>query len=72
MISPAEHCSAGAFLLSGTGRLFGPTGARMTEVLTVRTATPADLPRMHPVIERAYRGDSARQGWTHEADLLSG
>ena len=44
----------------------------MTEVLTVRTATPADLPRMHPVIERAYRGDSARQGWTHEADLLSG
>jgi ribosomal protein S18 acetylase RimI-like enzyme len=24
------------------------------------------------VIERAYRGDSARAGWTHEADLLSG
>jgi ribosomal protein S18 acetylase RimI-like enzyme len=44
----------------------------MTEVLTVRIATPADLPRLHPVIERAYRGDSARQGWTHEADLLSG
>ena len=44
----------------------------MTEALTVRIATPADLPRLHPVIERAYRGDSARQGWTHEADLLSG
>lgn len=26
---------------------------------------------MHEVIERAYRGDSARQGWSHEADLLS-
>jgi len=44
----------------------------MTEALSVRIAVPADLPRMHPVIERAYRGDSARQGWTHEADLLSG
>jgi len=44
----------------------------MTESVTVRIATPADLPRLHPVIERAYRGDSARQGWTHEADLLSG
>jgi ribosomal protein S18 acetylase RimI-like enzyme len=44
----------------------------MTEALIVRTAVPADLPRLHPVIERAYRGDSARQGWTHEADLLSG
>jgi len=44
----------------------------MTEALTIRIAVPADLPRLHPVIERAYRGDSARQGWTHEADLLSG
>lgn len=26
---------------------------------------------LHPVIERAYRGDTARAGWTHEADLLS-
>lgn len=24
------------------------------------------------MIERAYRGDSARGGWTHEADLLGG
>lgn len=37
----------------------------------IRPATPADLPALHPVIERAYRGDSARLGWTHEADLLS-
>ena len=44
----------------------------MTESLMVRVAVPADLPRLHPVIERAYRGDAARQGWTHEADLLSG
>ena len=40
--------------------------------LAIHIAGTADLPRPHPVIERAYRGDSARQGWTHEADLLSG
>src|SRR4051794_12606418 len=40
--------------------------------LHIRLAYPADLPRLHPVIERAYRGDAARGGWTHEADLLDG
>lgn len=39
-------------------------------MIEIRPATPADLPRVHPVIERAYRGDSARRGWTHEADML--
>ncbi|CAN5237048.1 GNAT family N-acetyltransferase [soil metagenome] len=38
----------------------------------IRPATAADLPRLHPVIERAYRGEDARAGWTHEADLLDG
>lgn len=37
--------------------------------IQIRTATREDLPALHPVIERAYRGDTARQGWTHEADL---
>ncbi len=40
--------------------------------LTLRPATLADLPALHPVIERAYRGETARQGWTHEADLIEG
>lgn len=44
----------------------------MTETIAIRIAVPADLSSMHALIERAYRGDSARQGWTHEADLLSG
>lgn len=35
-------------------------------------ATAADIPALHALIERAYRGDSARRGWTHEADLLGG
>ncbi len=38
----------------------------------VRLATEADLTRVHTLIESAYRGDTARQGWTHEADLLGG
>ena len=31
-----------------------------------------DLPALHALIESAYRGDSARRGWSHEADLLDG
>jgi len=38
----------------------------------LETATPADLPALHALIESAYRGDSARRGWSHEADLLDG
>ena len=37
-----------------------------------RRAVPADAPALHALIQSAYRGDSARAGWTHEADLLSG
>lgn len=39
--------------------------------LTIRPATNDDLTALHPVIERAYRGDAARGGWTHEADLIT-
>lgn len=41
-------------------------------VVTIRVAEHGDLPSLHPVVERAYRGDAARLGWTHEADLVSG
>jgi GNAT superfamily N-acetyltransferase len=34
--------------------------------------TPDDLPALHALVESAYRGDSARRGWSHEADLLDG
>lgn len=40
--------------------------------VTIREAVAADLPALHALIERGYRGDSARVGWTHEADLLGG
>ncbi len=38
--------------------------------LTIRLATSTDLPALKVLVESAYRGDSARGGWTHEADLL--
>jgi ribosomal protein S18 acetylase RimI-like enzyme len=40
--------------------------------MNIRFATHDDIPALHDLVERAYRGDSARQGWTHEADLLDG
>ena len=40
--------------------------------MIIDRATTADLPALHALIESAYRGDSARAGWTHEADLLGG
>jgi GNAT superfamily N-acetyltransferase len=48
-------------------------GRRMTDTpLPVRAATPADVPALHALVERSYRGDAARAGWTHEADLIEG
>lgn len=38
----------------------------------IRPATAADLPALLALVQAAYRGDSAKRGWTHEADLLDG
>ncbi|MBJ7484508.1 GNAT family N-acetyltransferase [Brevundimonas sp.] len=40
--------------------------------LSLRPATAEDIPALHALIERGYRGESAKRGWTHEADLLGG
>jgi ribosomal protein S18 acetylase RimI-like enzyme len=40
--------------------------------VTIQIATAADVPPIHALVESAYRGESAKQGWTHEADLLGG
>ena len=37
---------------------------------TIRHATHDDLEELHAVVERAYRGDTAKAGWTHEADIV--
>lgn len=38
--------------------------------VTFREALAADVPLVQPLVHHAYRGDRARVGWTHEADLL--
>ena len=38
----------------------------------LRTATASDLDELAAFVNRAYRGAFAREGWTHEADLLDG
>ena len=43
----------------------------MTEI-TIRDATPADIPALHRLIQSAYRGEASRAGWATEADLLDG
>lgn len=40
--------------------------------LAFREAVVDDVADLHRLIESAYRGDSARRGWSHEADLLDG
>ena len=43
-----------------------------TGALAFRPATMADLTDLHRLVEHAYRGEEARKGWSHEADLLGG
>jgi ribosomal protein S18 acetylase RimI-like enzyme len=40
--------------------------------LPLREAVPADIPALVTLVNGAYRGESAKVGWTHEADLLGG
>ena len=47
-------------------------GCEDGDAMKLRDATGDDLPELHALIESAYRGDSARAGWSHEADLLDG
>jgi len=41
-------------------------------LLQFRRAVAADVPRIVALVERAYRGEASRAGWTTEADLLDG
>lgn len=40
--------------------------------LVFRAATPADVEALVVLVESAYRGESSKQGWTTEADMLGG
>lgn len=38
----------------------------------ISTATPSDIPAIADLLNIAYRGETSRQGWTTEADLIAG
>lgn len=40
------------------------------DTLSHRFAGADDVAPLHALVESGYRGDSARRGWSHEADLL--
>ena len=42
----------------------------MADTIAITPATALDAPALKALLESAYRGDSARQGWNHEADIL--
>ncbi len=44
----------------------------MTEPLVIRPAVAADAEAVAALVNRAYRGESSRAGWTTEADILTG
>lgn len=41
-------------------------------IVTARPAVLAEVPALVELVNSAYRGDSSRQGWTTEADMLGG
>ena len=38
----------------------------------ISIATTDDIPQLLQLINQAYRGEEAKKGWTHEADLIDG
>lgn len=44
----------------------------MTNDLSFRSATVADVPALVALVTAAYRGQTSRKGWTTEADFLDG
>lgn len=44
----------------------------MPEVYQIQKMEENDIPAIVSLVNSAYRGEVARKGWTHEADLLTG
>jgi ribosomal protein S18 acetylase RimI-like enzyme len=38
----------------------------------IATATITDIPQLLQLVNQAYRGETAKKGWTHEAHLIEG
>ncbi len=44
----------------------------MESTLNFRAANESDLDQVYTLVNRCFRGESAKSGWTHEAELLDG
>lgn len=54
-------------------RLFYFSAAHLCSMKeTISVATINDIPQLLQLINNAYRGEEAKKGWTHEADLIDG
>jgi len=42
------------------------------ELTAIAPAGLNDIPQLNSLVNSAYRGESAKKGWTHEADLIAG
>jgi len=40
--------------------------------MKLKTATASDIPALEILLNKAYRGEESKKGWTTEADLLEG
>lgn len=40
--------------------------------MSIQPATLADIPELLSLVNSAFRGESSKKGWTHEADLIEG
>jgi len=38
----------------------------------IQPATPQDILQLLPLVNSAFRGESSKKGWTHEANLIAG
>ena len=45
---------------------------RKLSLMEIVKATISDVPEIGKLVNKAYRGDTSRKGWTTEADLLDG
>jgi GNAT superfamily N-acetyltransferase len=61
----------GRTLVGSAGFSFARVGGKALS-MRFEPARSSDLDVLHALIHRAYRGESAKAGWTHEADLLDG
>ncbi len=43
-----------------------------TAAFVISQATNSDIPKLVQLVNNAYRGEQAKKGWTHEADLIDG